>query len=199
MSLTAASKIVKKEGKKPTETENSVCQALYDIQENTNNKNEPFGKTLRTLHIAGAKTIKLKGNKEAILVVVPYTLHSKWKDIQKRAIRELEKKLGKHVVIIAQRRILKKPGRNNKRKLQKRPISRTVKSVFEAILEDLVYPSDVIGKRTRYKLGGKKLLKVYLDKRDKGFLAPKLQVFSTVYKYLTGLDAVFIFPVIRKQ
>jgi hypothetical protein len=38
------------------------------------------------------------------------------------------------------------PGHNNNKKLQKRPHSRTVTAVHDAILEDLVYPVDIIGK-----------------------------------------------------
>ena len=199
MSLTAASKIVKPEGKTPSELENNICQTLYDLQENPTNKNEQFGKILSTLHISAAKSIPLKANKEAVLIVVPFVLHQKWRDIQKRTIRELEKKLGTSVFLIAQRRILRKPGKNNKRKLQKRPISRTVKAVHEAILEDLVYPSDVIGKRIRHKLNGKKILKVYLDKKDKNSLSNKLDVFGSVYRHLTGKESVFMFPVVRED
>ena len=198
MSLTAASKIKKGEGKKISELETNICQALYDIQENPSNKGETFGKVLSTLHIRAAKALALKGNKEAILLVVPYVQHAKWREIQKRVVRELEKKIGKSVLLIAQRRILRKPGRNNKRKLQKRPMSRTVSSVHDAILEDLVYPSDIIGKRIRHKLNGRKILKVYLDKKDKATVGGKLDVYASVYRQLTGKDTVFMFPVIRQ-
>ena len=77
------------------------------------------------------------------------------------SLSQLEKKFsGKHVVIIAQRRILRKPGKNNKRKLQKRPYSRTQAAVHEAILEDLTFPSEITGKRLRFKLDGSKQLKM---------------------------------------
>ena len=198
MSLTAASKIQKPEGKKVTELENNICQALYDIQEGPNNKNEQYGKILSSLHIRAAKSIPLKANKVAILIVVPFVEHPKWKDVQKRVVKDLEKKLGSNVFIIAQRRIFRKPGKNNKRKLQRRPISRTVTSVNNAILEDLVFPSDVIGKRIRHKLNGRKVLKVYLDKKDKAILSNKLEVFGSVYRQLTGQESHFMFPVVRK-
>merc|ERR1711974_443047 len=57
---------------------------------------------------------------------------------------ELEKKFsGKHVVFIAQRRILPKPTRKANMLKQKRPISRTLVAVHTAILDDLVYPAEI--------------------------------------------------------
>ena len=38
--------------------------------------------------------------------------------------------------------------------------SRTLTAVHDAILEELVYPSEIVGKRTRVKLDGSKLIKV---------------------------------------
>ena len=50
--------------------------------------------------------------------------------IKPRVVRELEKKFsGKHVVFIAQRRILPRPTRKANKLKQKRPISRTLVAV----------------------------------------------------------------------
>ena len=77
-----------------------------------------------------------------------------------RLTRELEKKFSyRHVVFIAQRRMLRKPTRTS-RVVQKRPRSRTLTSVHEKILEDLVFPTEIVGKRTRVSVDGSKLLKV---------------------------------------
>ena len=75
--------------------------------------------------------------------------------------RELEKKFSdRHVVFIGQRRIMRKPGRNSRQK-QPRPMSRTLTSVHEKILEDLVFPTEIVGKRTRVCPDGRKIIKVY--------------------------------------
>merc|ERR1712125_218306 len=76
---------------------------------------------------------------------------------------------------------------------QKRPNSRTLTSVHNAILDDLVYPADITGKRLRYKTDGAKQLKVYLDKKDKSNLEDKIDTFCAVYRKLTGKDTVFTF------
>ena len=77
-----------------------------------------------------------------------------------RLTRELEKKFSeRHVVFVAQRRMLRKPTRTSRVK-QKRPRSRTLTDVHEKILEDLVYPTEIVGKRTRVAVDGTKTLKV---------------------------------------
>jgi len=75
-------------------------------------------------------------------------------------VRELEKKFsGKHVIFVAQRRVMRKPIRTRSYK-QPRPMSRTLTAVHSAILEDLVYPTEIIGKRIRVKVDGSRLTKV---------------------------------------
>ncbi len=80
-----------------------------------------------------------------------------------RLTRELEKKFSdRHVVFIGQRRILPKEP-HGRRLGQKRPYSRTLTAVHDRILEDLVYPTDIIGKRLRVAVDGSNLLKVCVD------------------------------------
>lgn len=77
-----------------------------------------------------------------------------------RLTRELEKKFAdQHVVFVAQRRTLAKPTRTSRVK-QKRPRSRTLTDVHDKILEDLVFPTEIVGKRTKVATDGSKLLKV---------------------------------------
>jgi len=39
-------------------------------------------------------------------------------------------------------------------------------AVYDAILEDLVYPAEIVGKRIRVRLDGSQLVKVHLDKNQ---------------------------------
>jgi len=187
--LTARKKIVKEKGAEPNEIEDQVAQALFDLEVNSELKAE-----LADLTFLSARTIETAGGKSAIVVFVPFRLIKQYHKVQARLLRELEKKFsGKPVVIIAQRRILRKIGKRNHKKQQKRPHSRTLTAVHEAILDDLVYPTEIVGKRTRVKLDGTRILKVHLDAKDQANVEYKTETFSSVYKKLTGKDAVFEF------
>ena len=115
--MLSASKIIKPAGEKPNEFENSIAHALLDLELNSDLK-----AALRELHITAAKEVEV-GGKKAIIIFVPVPQLRSFQKIQTRLVRELEKKFsGKHVVFIAQRRVLPKPTRKTKlRNKQKRP------------------------------------------------------------------------------
>jgi small subunit ribosomal protein S7e len=113
---------------------------------------------LRGISFSSAKQIDI-GQKSAILISVPVPMLPRLHKVQPRLVRELEKKFSEcHVLFVAQRRII---GKNDKSMRQKRPKSRTVTSVHEAILHDLVYPTEIVGKRTRVLVDGSKISKMY--------------------------------------
>ena len=112
--------------------------------------------------------------------------------------RELEKKFSdRHVLIVASRRILPRPKRSNRSRTnqtQKRPQSRTLTAVHDAILTDLVFPVEIVGKRLRTREDGSKILKVVLDEKERGGVDYRLDTYSEVYKRLTGKGVNFEFP-----
>ena len=150
---------------------------------------------LREVYFTAAKEVDAAG-KKAICIYVPVPLQKTFQKIQVRIIRELEKKFsGRPVVFIAQRRILPKEKRNVRSKQkQPRPRSRTLTAVHNAVLDDLVFPAVVVGKRTRVRLDGSQLIKVHLDKSQQTNIEHKLDVFSAIYKKLTGKNVTFEFP-----
>lgn len=56
--------------------------------------------------------------------------------------------------------------------------SRTLTAVHDAILEDLVFPSEIVGKRIRVKLDGSRLIKVHLDKAQQNNVEHKVNKFT---------------------
>jgi len=189
--LTTKKKIVKPVGKEPTEFENTVAQALVDLE----NNNQDL-KDLKDLNIVSVKEVEVAEGKKAVVIFVPFRQLKAYNKIQQKLIWEVEKKLGgKQVMIVAQRRIIRKPSSANKVKMQKRPISRTIRAVHDNILEDLVFPNNIVGRRLRYRLDGSKLHKVYLDRKEMTLTEHKLDSFSAVYHKLTGKEVVFEFTV----
>merc|ERR1711872_524931 len=183
------SKIVKANGEQPDELENSIGEALLDLEVNSDLKNQ-----LRELYITSAKELEIGGGRKCILIFVPVPLRAAFNKIQVRLVRELEKKFaGKHVLIVAQRRILPKPTRKTRNQKQMRPRSRTLTAVHDSILEDLVFPSEIVGKRIRVKLDQSRLIKVTLEKAQQTNVEHKLDTFAAVYKKLTGKDTNFGF------
>jgi len=193
--MASHNKIAKSAGSPPSnDIELQVAQALYDLETNV----QELKKDLRPLQISAAKEVDLSGGKKAIVIFVPVPLLKSFHKIQQRLTRELEKKFSeRHIVFIAQRRIMRKPTRHSRQK-QARPRSRTLTAVHEKILDDLVYPTEIIGKRTRVKVDGSKIIKVSLDTKDATSLEYKLDTFSSVYKKLTGKDVVFEFSAIHE-
>ena len=178
--FTARRKIVKEKDATPDEFEESVAQALFDL-EATNNE---LKVDLRDLFINSAKEVEISSGRKAIVIHVPFRLLKAFHKVQQRLVRELEKKFsGRDVVVVANRRILPRPSTGA---ALARPRSRTLTAVHAALLEDLVYPTEIVGKRTRFRVDGSKVLKVFLDPKDRNTTEYKLDTFAGVYKRLTG-------------
>ncbi|ANB11757.1 ribosomal 40S subunit protein S7A [Sugiyamaella lignohabitans] len=190
--MSAANKILKAE---PSELELQVAQAFIDLE----NSSADLKADLRPLQFKAVREIEVSGGKKAIVIFVPVPSLNSFHKVQQRLTRELEKKFSdRYVIFLAERRILPKPGRRS-RQTQKRPRSRTLTAVHDALLEDLVFPTEIIGKRVRYQVGGSKLQKVILDSKDITTLEHKLDSFQSVYNKLTGKQVVFEVPSVQGE
>ncbi|CEP03344.1 40S ribosomal protein S7 [Plasmodiophora brassicae] len=190
MAAVVGKKLLKKGGQEPTELEAALAQAFVDLEASS----KDLKADLRDLYFLAAKEIAVEEGKKAIVIFIPFVKQAKFKKIQPRLIRELEKKFtNKHIVFVAQRTILG-AGYARKSKGALRPRSRTVAAVHESILNDVVYPTEIVGKRIRFRLDGTKLLKVHLDPKEASNVDYKLATFAAVYRKLTNKQAEFMFP-----
>ncbi|KAK2757205.1 40S ribosomal protein [Arachnomyces sp. PD_36] len=178
----------------PSELETSLANALSDLETNT----QDLKASLRPLQFVSAREVEVGHGKKAIVIFVPVPLLPGFHKIQQRLTRELEKKFSdRHVLIIASRRILPRPKRSARSRTsqtQKRPRSRTLTAVHDAILSDIVYPVEIVGKRTRTKEDGSKMLRVVLDEKERGGVDHRLDAYGEVYRRLTGRGVGFEFP-----
>ena len=180
------SKVVKQKGSSATALENNVAKVIAEIQI------AEVAEEVKNLAITAVKEVVISKNKKAFVVFVPFRQHKKFQKIQKRLIVEVEKKFpNTHVLIVAQRTIVSE---NMARWTnQKLPHSRTLAAVQEAILNDVVSPSKIVGKRIRFKTDGSQVLKVFVDKKDTKEIEEKLATFTAVYKRLTQRAVEFSF------
>lgn len=152
----SSSKIVKEKGVSPNELEEEVAKALHDIEVAPGND---LKADLKEFRLSSAREFECTGgksNKNAIVIFVPYAVYRETKKITSKLIRELEKKFQKkHVLIVANRTIMDK---NFRRKgISVRPRSRTLTAVHESILEDVCFPTEIVGKCTLIKTDGSKV------------------------------------------
>merc|ERR1711869_99316 len=167
--------------------EEEVAKALLDLETSSTSE---LKNDVRDILISTVKEVDVKQGSKATVIFVPFRAWKAVKKVQGRLIREMEKKLSKrHVVFTAQRTILDKTFRRKGLKI--RPRSRTLTAVHE----DICGPSEIVAKRTRCRIDGSKLLKVFLDSKDKDKdnVEEKLQTFAVVYNKLTNKDVSFEF------
>nr|DAD31822.1 TPA_asm: hypothetical protein HUJ06_010673 [Nelumbo nucifera] len=175
---TARRKIQKDKEAEPSEFEESVAQSLFDLE----NTNQELKSDLKDLYINSAVQIDVSGNRKAVVVHVPYRL--------RKAFRKIHVRLD--VILIATRRILRPPKKGS---AVQRPRSRTLTAVHDAMLEDIVYPAEIVGKRIRYRIDGSKIMKILLDPKERNNTEYKLETFTAVYRKLSGKDVVFEYPI----
>ena len=182
-------KLRKAKRSKPTALENDVAKALYDLELNH--------KTLRAhlprFHINTVKEVGAKGTtKKALVILYPLRYLMLVRKVQKTVIGELEKRFaGRVVTFVAQRKVTRRPGSVYGIQEVQRSTTRTV--VNENVLGDLLYPSEVVGKRWRFRTDGSRVMKVYLDSRDKKKMGARLALIAAIYKKLSMRKVTFGF------
>eukprot|EP01071_Lankesteria_metandrocarpae_P013227 Lankesteria_metandrocarpae@DN685_c0_g1_i1.p1 len=193
MAREAADKIQKSKAGVPNTVELETAKALLELESAAGGVADVQAAAKRIV-IRGARTVELRDGKQPVVIIcTPYRVYVDYvRPVQGRLTAELEKKMRKFVVFFAQRKILPKDFK--KKGLKFRPRSRTLQCVHNAILEDIVAPVDIVGKRTRCRADGKQLLRIELDPVSKEQSELKLEAYAAAYQTLTRKQAIFQFP-----
>jgi small subunit ribosomal protein S7e len=146
-------------------------------------------KDLKTLQIVAAKEVDVGGGRKACLIYVPPPQLAKYRPLQKTLVEMLEKKMSSthsNVIILANRTMVSsEEWARSKKHSGLRPRNRSLKVVQEAILDDLVFPSEITGKRVKVRAGGERLLSIQLGHKDKDGVFDRKDIIESVYKALT--------------
>jgi len=135
------------------------------------------------MHITKVKEIMCTSQSRAVLVYVPPNEMDLWKPQKTRVMSELMKKFACCVFIIGDYTILPKTPRG---RVCKRPRSRSLTAVHAKLLEDVVYPSLIIGRRIHYKVNGKVQTRIALHNKPTD--PERLLAIREVYRKITHKD-----------
>eukprot|EP01015_Nassula_variabilis_P015937 TRINITY_DN23_c0_g1_i2.p1 TRINITY_DN23_c0_g1~~TRINITY_DN23_c0_g1_i2.p1 ORF type:complete len:245 (-),score=90.57 TRINITY_DN23_c0_g1_i2:89-823(-) len=189
--MASATKLAIK-GREATQIENEVGKALREIE----NASAEFRDGLKNVVVNRVREVEItrgdKDRKKCLLVYVPFPVLNNVQNLQRKLQPELEKKLkNQTVLIVGSRRIMSKWIKANRS--QKRPRSRTLTSVYDALLDDLIHPASVIGRRIRYRTDGSSFQKIYVDANDRDLIEHRVEAIQQVYKALTTRNIVIEF------
>ena len=168
-------------------------QTVSDFQKHFSNllakiqSEDSSNESLKGLKIAIASEIPLEGNKLCYLIQVECANEKDLKKVNTTLVKKFEEHFSNPVVIIpAKKRV---NGKIVKRyQGTKVPRDRTLTALFDAYLDDLVYPATIVGKRIRFPKGKVRQFKVFLDKLDKDAVEYKVPSITACYKALTNRD-----------
>merc|ERR1711976_608357 len=185
-------KINLKENPNPSQLDKELARILTDLEAS----NIDIRSELSTLMFNRVKEIIVELNKKAVIIFIPFRLRKQFKKIQVRLIRELSKKFGSKDILIITDRVILPRSYVRRKGNQQRPRSRTLTNVHQNILEDICYPINIIGKRTRITQDGRRLIKIILDLKHSKDYEEKCNTFTAAYKNLCNKTAEFFFATV---
>lgn len=165
----------------------TATKALDEIKAGSE---QAMQKALSLLKFEGIKEVV--GDVNVIILTVPYKQISLFRQVASFLVPELEKRFNSaQVVIVGKRRAFPVRPEEKRRYRVIRPHGRTLRAVNDALLDDVCYPTAIVGKRTHYNLQGKQELHVILDSHDRAHVEDRLVAYAAAYKRLTGINTVF--------
>ena len=174
----------KKEGSKKgaiSEIQKNVSNALEKIKDSEKDHKAE----LDSLKIEHANEVTVNDDQKCYLIQISTQNVAGFKKVHSLLTKKLEEHLSNPVVIIpARKRVNGKEYRTFVSK--KVPRDRTLTAVFDAYLDDILYPATIVGKRIRYSVGKTRTYKVLVDPLDKETVEYKLPAMTACYLALTN-------------
>jgi len=159
----------------------NLTTALHSVQD------PDLKKDFESIKIDNAAEVMTSDNKRCFLVQVAEDSVKTVHRVHEELVKKLESKFHNPVVIVPNR---KRINGNLFRKYRgkKVPRTQTLTHVYDALLQDIIYPAAVVGKRVRYPKGKARVFKVFVDKSDKNLIEYKLNAIVATYKAFTNRE-----------
>ena len=179
---------------KLTEIEKNFQTTLKSII----NTEKDHKKELEGLEIENAKEVQVEKDEKCYLVRLNSNNENDLKKVHPTLIKKFEEQFSVPVAIIpAKKRVNGKLYK--KFRGTKVPRDRTLSTMFDAYLDDLLYPATIIGKRIRYPKGKVRQFKVLVDPIDKDAIEYKIPCITACYKALTNRPLEIEFSDVKKK
>ena len=174
-------------------TENKASDLVAKVFNDFAESHTEFKGLMKELKIENVTEFKYEEGKTFLLVNVNEAGAKNLQKVHIDLVKRLESTTGKPVIVIPQRKTI--DGKKYRNFIGKKvPRTKTLTYVRENLLEDLVFPATIVGKRTRYPRGQQKQLKVLVDQVDKEHIQSKTSAICVGYKSLTGHELSIDFP-----
>lgn len=167
-------------------TENTLINEISQIVSKIIPDKRTDKNKTRSALVADVKEISMttpSNKKIGVLVVyLPYALALNNASKISKIVNEIQTKKNKHAFVVSQRTTIN----NRSDYKQKIPKSRTLTSVYDALLEDLIAPGYIVGKRTCIRLDGSTYNKIFVNEETKAFLEERTEIIEKIYYSLTN-------------
>ena len=174
----------KKEGSKKgavSEIQKNVSNALEKIKDSEKDHKAE----LESIKIEHANEVQMEEDQKCFLIQISTQNLAGFKKVHSLLTKKLEDHLSNPVIIIPSRKRVN--GKEYRSFVSKKvPRDRTLTAVFDAYLDDILYPATIIGKRIRYSVGKTRTYKVLVDPLDKETVEYKLPAMTACYRALTN-------------
>ncbi len=172
--------------------EGSKKHTVSEIQKNVSNELEKIKDSekdhkaeLETLKIEHANEVIIEDDQKCYLIQISTQNLAGFKKVHALLTKKLEEHLSNTVIIIPSRKRVN--GKEYRTYVSKKvPRDRTLTSVFDAYLDDILFPATIVGKRIRYQVGKPRTYKVLVDPLDKEAVEYKLPAMTACYLALTN-------------
>lgn len=176
-------KIIKKDGKKPTDLEEEVAKSLASVELN----NKALKAHLSIIFINSVHNVdytQADGTAaQYMLVRIPHRSFLAFQKAGGLVQEHLEAQYEKPVLVVANRTIISPSAKAHAS--QMRPRSRCLTTVHKEILNDVCFPSHIAGRSVRVSIDGHRHQKVFLDPLDRDIMDNRIDAITHCYHALT--------------